>query len=246
MYLVEYGLLFLGAAIAFIAQTFVSGSYSKYSKVENRNGLTGKDVARKILDKNGLKDVTVEEVEGYLTDHYDPTKKVVRLSKSIYEDPTIASVSVAAHECGHAIQDKVGYKAMILRNRIVPLVNFSSYAGYIAIVVGVALGMLNLVRIGIIAELVIVAFQVITLPVEINASKRGMQAIKEEKFLVDDEVKSAKTMLTAAASTYLASVVTALLQVFRLVLVYGRRNNNWFLLELWYNVHKDEDEGHDK
>ncbi|MBQ3422199.1 MAG: zinc metallopeptidase [Romboutsia sp.] len=226
MYILEYGLLILGAAIAFIAQTFVSSSYSKYSKVANSKNLTGKDVARKILDKNGLKNVKVEEVDGYLTDHYDPTTKVVRLSKSIYEETSIAAVSVAAHECGHAVQDKVGYKPMRARNRIVPLVNFSSYAGYIAIVVGAALGMLNLVRIGIIAELVIVAFQVITLPVEINASRRGMNEIREENFLVDDEVKSAKTMLTAAASTYLASVVTALLQVFRLVLLYGRRNNN--------------------
>ena len=224
--LIGYILIILGTGIATIAQTFVSGSYSKYSKVGNKRGISGREVARKILDKNGLKNVKVEEVSGYLTDHYDPTKKVVRLSTHNFNESSIAAVSVAAHECGHAVQDKVGYKPMRARNSIIPIVNFSSYAGYIAIAVGLALSMMNLVWIGIAAEMVIVLFQVITLPVEINASKRGMKELKEEKFLNSSELPSAKTMLAAAASTYLAGVITALLQVLRyIVLLFGRRSN---------------------
>lgn len=224
--MIWYGLIAIGTIITMVAQGFVSGSYSKYSKIANKKVLTGREVARRILDKNGLEDVDVVEVSGYLTDHYDPTKKIVRLSSAIYHDTSIASVSVAAHECGHAVQDKVGYKPMRIRSKIVPLVNFSSYAGYLAIILGAALGYMNLIWAGIIAELVIVAFQLVTLPVEINASKRGMNEIREEKFLEGSEIKSAKTMLTAAASTYLASVATAILQVIRLVFAYGRRGNN--------------------
>ena len=222
---ISYGLIIIGTLITVGAQAFVSSAYSKYSKVDNKKNLTGRDVARKILDKNGLSNVDVVEVDGYLSDHYDPTKKVVRLSNSIYGDTTIAAVSVAAHECGHAVQDKVGYKPMRIRSAIVPVVNIASYVGYFAIVIGLGASMMKLFWVGIIAELVIVAFQLVTLPVEINASRRALKEIEAEGFLSSGEIDGSKTMLRAAASTYVASVATALLQVLRLVLLFARNRD---------------------
>ncbi len=224
-YFIVYGLTFISFIITIIAQAFVNLSYKKYSKVRNERNLTGKDAARYILDKNGLQDVNVVEVNGYLSDHYDPRKKEVRLSKENYQGTSIASVSVACHECGHAIQDKDGYLFMKIRSSLVPVVNFSSYAGYFAIVLGILFSAPNLIWIGILLEVVILLFQLITLPVEINASSRALKELDYAHFFTSKELKSGKKVLTAAAFTYVASVATTLIQILRLILMFGKRDD---------------------
>ena len=224
-FFVVYGLTIISLIITVVAQLFVNGSYNKYKKVRNAKGISGMEAARYILDKNGLSDVRVEATSGFLSDHYDPKGKVVRLSSDNYRDASIAGVAVACHECGHAIQDKEGYLFMRIRASLVPLVNFSSYAGYLAIVIGLFLGAVNLVWLGILLEIVILLFQVITLPVELNASSRAMKQLKEANFFTDRELRKGKTMLTAAAMTYIASVATTLIQILRLILMIGRRND---------------------
>lgn len=222
--LLVYGLTFVAIIITSLAQAYITSTYKKYSLVENKKGLTGREVARKILDSNGLKDVEVVEVSGYLSDHYDPSSKVVRLSKSNYSESSISSVSVAAHECGHAIQDKENYTFLRFRSSLVPIVNFSSYAGYLAIVIGGFTGIFGLIRLGILLECVILLFQVVTLPVEIDASRRALSEVKKFKYLEEKEYSSGKSVLIAAALTYVASVATALIQILRLVFVYGKRD----------------------
>lgn len=220
-----YGLPIIALVITLIAQGFVSSSYSKYSKVKNKRGITGKEAARYLLDKNGLSEVDVVETTGYLTDHYDPRSKVIKLSRNVYNDASIAAVSVACHECGHAIQDKVGYAFLKIRSALVPIVNFSSYAGYFAILFGCLFGALNLIWVGIFAEVIILLFQIITLPVEVNASKRALQELESANFLNSNELKYGKTMLTAAALTYVASIATTIIQILRLFLMFGRNND---------------------
>ena len=224
-YFVVYGLTFISLIITLLAQFFVSSSYSKYKKVKNERNLTGKEAARYLLDKHNLNDIKVVEPSGYLTDHYDPSKRVIRLSSDVYRGTSITSVSVACHECGHAIQDKENYLFLRIRSKLVPLVNFSSYAGYVAIALGCLFGFLNLIWVGIIAELVILLFQLITLPVEIDASKRAMKELDYSHFFNSEELKQGKTMLIAAALTYVASVVTTLIQILRLILMFGRRED---------------------
>lgn len=220
-----YGLPIIALVITLIAQGFVSSSYSKYSKVKNERGITGKEAARYLLDKNGLSEVDVVETTGYLTDHYDPRSKIIKLSRSVYNDASIAAVSVACHECGHAIQDKVGYIFLKIRSALVPVVNFSSYAGYFAILFGCLFGALNLIWVGIFAEVIILLFQIITLPVEVNASKRALQELESANFFNSNELKHGKTMLTAAALTYVASIATTIIQILRLFLMFGRNND---------------------
>ena len=222
--LLVYGLTFVAFIITSLAQAYITSTYKKYSLVKNSNGMTGKEVARKILDNNGLKNVDVVEVSGYLSDHYDPSSKVVRLSKSNYSESSISSVSVAAHECGHAIQDKENYSFLRIRSSLVPIVNFSSYAGYLAIVIGGFSGIFGLIKIGILLECVILLFQVVTLPVEIDASKRALSEVKKYNYLSEKEYGSGKSVLIAAALTYVASVASALIQILRLILVYGRKD----------------------
>lgn len=217
--MLSYLLLFASLALVIIAQVFVSGAYARYKKIKNNRGLSGLDVARQILDKHGLQDVYVTETQGNLSDHYDPTRKVVRLSKDIYHGTSIASVSVAAHEVGHAIQDKDGYTFMRIRSKLVPLVNFSSSAGYFAILIGFFFGWLQLIWIGIFLEVIILLFQLITLPVELDASKRAKQELESNGMLDSNELKKSSRMLKAAAFTYVASVLTTLLQIARLILM---------------------------
>lgn len=224
-YFITYGLSLIAVIITMGAQIFVSSSYSKYMKVRNRKGISGKEVARYILDNNDLSDIEVVEVNGYLTDHYDPKNRVIRLSSEIYNNGTIASVSVASHECGHAIQDKDGYLFMRIRSSLVPVVNFSSYAGYIAIMLGIIASSFNLIWIGIILECAILLFQLVTLPVEIDASRRALRQLDNSNLLDNNEIKKSKVMLISAALTYVASVFNALLQILRLILLYGRRED---------------------
>ena len=187
--------------------------------------MTGFDVARKILDENGLKDIYVTEVRGNLTDHYDPVRKVIRLSTDIFHGKTIASSSVAAHEVGHAIQDKEGYSFMRFRSMMFPLVRFSSYGGYIAILVGALFGLMDLIWFGIGLEIVILLFQIITLPVEFNASSRAKDELAKYNLLNNNEINSSDRMLRAAAYTYVASVLTTILQILRLIVMFSDRDN---------------------
>ena len=207
------------------AQGYISLNYRKYKGIMVKSGKSGFDVAREILDRNGLSNVMILETQGELTDHYDPSKKVVKLSHDLYNGKTIAAVSVASHECGHAIQDKNGYKFLRFRNSIVPIVNFSSKIGYVAIMAGVLLSLVKLVWVGIAFEVVILLFQLVTLPVEFNASSRALKLIKEYGIVENDEHTGAKKMLTSAALTYVAGVLSTLLEIFRLILMFTGRDD---------------------
>lgn len=210
--------------IPLIAQIEVSGNYRKYKKVKNTKELTGYDVARKILDENGLGDIYIVETTGELTDHYDPTKRVVRLSSDIYHGKTIAAMSVAAHECGHAIQDKDGYTFMRIRSAIFPIVNVATSISYWIILLGFLFELLDLIYIGIALTCLGLLFQIVTLPVEFDASKRAGVFLKEYNLATEDESKGVKKMLGAAAMTYVAGVLASALQILRLILV--ARNND--------------------
>ena len=218
----EYIILTITMLITLGAQEYINIWYNKTKKIESIKKLTGRSVAREILDKNGLKHVKVEEVQGNLTDHYDPKSKTVRLSTDIYNNDSLASISVASHECGHAIQDKDGYFFLRLRRSIVPIVNLASTLGYVAIIIGFGAGLVGLIRIGIILEAVLLFFQLITLPVEFNASRRALKQITELGMVSDDEHKYCRKMLKSAALTYVAGAATAMLQILRLVLATRR------------------------
>lgn len=218
-------LIFIGLGISLIAQLIVTTSYNKYKKVLNNKELTGYEVARRILDKNKLSDIMILETKGNLSDHYDPTRRVIKLSTDIFHGSSIASVAVAAHECGHAIQDKVGYKPMRIRSKIVPTVNICTKLGYLAIIIGCIFSY-QLVEIGILLLATMLVFQLVTLPVEFNASKRALQEIEKLNLVDMEEKNKAKSMLNAAAFTYVASLLTSMLQILRLVLIYGNRRND--------------------
>lgn len=209
--------------ITLIAQILVSTSYSRYKKILNSKDYNGYDTARKILDSNGLEDIMILETKGNLTDHYDPKRKVIKLSTDIYHGSSIASVAVAAHECGHAIQDKDKYLPMRIRSAIVPFVNICTRLGYLALLLGLLFNRAPLLEIGIILLLAMLLFQIITLPVEFNASKRALKELEKEKILSSEEKTNAKSMLVAAAFTYVASVLTTLLQILRLILISNDR-----------------------
>ena len=221
----SYGLIILAFLITSGAQGYIAFAYKKYSGVKVKKNLTGKEAAR-MLDKNGLSNVKIEEVSGYLSDHYDPQAKAVRLSTDNYNNASISAVSVACHECGHALQDKDNYHFMRFRSRLVPLVNLSTKIGYIAIMGGLLFGILNLFWLGIIFEGVMLLFQLITLPVEFNASSRALKKIEEYNILDSSELKQGKTMLTAAALTYVASVLSTVLELLRLILMAVSRDRN--------------------
>lgn len=221
-----YILLIIALAITLGSQAYIKSTYSKYSKVKNTSKLTGQEAARKILDNNGLTNVAVVEVPGTLTDHYDPSKKQVALSTSNYNECTISAISVAAHECGHAIQDKENYTFMRIRSSLVPIVNLTSYAGYFAMILGAILGALNVLYMGIIAEVAILVFQIVTLPVEFDASRRALKEAEKHTILNKNELKQGKTVLISAALTYVASVATAIIELLRLLIIYGNRRED--------------------
>ena len=214
-----YGLVIIAFLVTLVADIYLRTRYSKYKKVKVKSGMTGAEVAREILKNNGLENVYVVETRGYLTDHYDPRAKVVRLSTDIYNGDSIASVSVAAHECGHAVQDKEGYFFLKFRSFLVPIVNFSTKFGYLAVLIGLIFGAMDLAWIGIFLLVAILLFQLITLPVEFNASKRGKIFLSKSKIVDSSERSMASSMLMAAAMTYVASLISTLLDLLRLVLV---------------------------
>ncbi|MGL5540025.1 MAG: zinc metallopeptidase [Erysipelotrichaceae bacterium] len=222
----EFWLYLLAFVIVMIAQAQVSGAYAKYRRVSTRRGYTGAQVARQILDANGLTNVPVEMSRGgQLSDHYDPSRRVVRLSPSVYQDSSIASVAVAAHEVGHAIQHKVHYPALAIRNRMLPAVNIASQLGWVALFIGLFFGYSEIVYIGLIGLIAMAVFQLVTLPIELNASNRAMKIITAQGFLFEDEIPMARKMLNAAAFTYIAALLSTLLNILRIFLI-ARRNDN--------------------
>ena len=223
-YFIDYGIVLISFFIIIGAQAFISTNYKKYRKINNKKKITGAEVARKILTKNGLDNVYVVEVDGNLTDHYDSNRKIIRLSKDIYNGESIASLSVAAHEVGHALQDKDNYSFLQIRNTLVPFVNFSTYLGYLSILIGLLTSSLNIIWIGLFFEVIIFIFQIVTLPVEFNASKRALEKIKEYNLIEDSEQDDIKKMLISAAFTYVASVITMVLQILRLLFIIRDRN----------------------
>ena len=217
-------LFLLCLIIPIIASVNVSSTYKKMKKFNSVSGKTGFEVAREMLDRNGLSNIYVVETPGELTDHYDSRRQTIRLSTDVFHGTSIASLSVAAHECGHAIQDKEGYKPMRIRSKIVPTVNICSKLGYIAIILG-AIFSYQLIEIGIILLATILVFELITLPVEFNASKRALNELNKLKLIKKEEQTKAKSMLSAAAFTYVASLITSFLQILRLVLIFGNRRD---------------------
>lgn len=221
-----YIFIILATIITLVSQYFVTSRYNKYKIVKAKKNVTGQEVARLILDKYGLNDIYVTEVKGTLMDHYDPNRKAVRLSTDNFHGDSIASISVALHEVGHAIQDKEGYAFIKIRGFIFPFVSFASKFGYVAIIIGLVFGVLDFAWAGIGLLLFILLFQLITLPVEFNASRRALSELQAEKILDDDEMVGSNNMLKAAAMTYVASVAATILEILRLVImVFGRYDN---------------------
>lgn len=206
-----------------VAQIMVKSAFSKYSKVRNSRGLTGADAAREILDRNGLSNVRIEHISGSLTDHYDPRANVIRLSDDVYGSATVAAVGVAAHEAGHAVQYAEGYYPIKIRNAIIPVTRFGSSLSTPLVILGLALSWDFLITAGILLFCAVVLFQAITLPVEFNASGRALKTLRSSHFLEDDEMKGARSVLTAAAMTYVAAMLSALLSLVRLLVISGRR-----------------------
>ncbi|MBQ6547158.1 MAG: zinc metallopeptidase [Bacilli bacterium] len=220
-----YLLLFLSIAISTLAQVFIKIRYNQYSEIKNSKGITGVEVAQEILKKNGLEKVYVVETQGYLSDHFDPTANVVRLSSDVFHGNSIAAASIAAHECGHAIQHKEGYGPMKIRSSLVPMVNLCSKLGYVAILIGVMVNIAQIYLVGIVLLASMLLFQFVTLPVEFDASKRGLVNLDKCHLLTDSERKGASKVLVAAALTYVASLITTLLEIARLLLsVMGDRD----------------------
>lgn len=218
-------ILFPAIILALIAQIKVKFAYSKYSNVQNINGLTGADVARRMLDDEGLYNVPIEVINRELGDHYDPRSRVLRLSHDVYYGTTIASAGIAAHEVGHAIQHSRSYAPLVIRNTIVPAVNFCSSISWIVFFAGLVLSLKPFVTLGIMLFSLAVLFQLITLPVEFNASGRALKILESKNILFDSEIKGAKKVLKAAALTYVAAALMSILQLLRLIAISNRNEN---------------------
>ncbi len=210
--------------VSFWAQAKISSTYNKYKNIRTMNGYTGEQVARMMLNEAGLSFVNIEMVNTKLGDHYDPRSKVLRLSPEVYSGTSIAAAGIAAHEVGHAIQHKEDYKPLILRNSIVPVVNFGSSISWILFVIGLFMGSSLFVNLGIVLFSGVVIFQLVTLPVEFNASSRAINILDKRGILYGDEVSGAKKVLGAAAMTYIASALMAIAQLLRLIAISKRDN----------------------
>lgn len=225
---ITYIFVIIGMLITLIASWRMKATFAKYERVASHSGLTGREVAERILRANGIYDVSVRPVSGRLTDHYDPRDKTVSLSEVIYGSTSVAAIAVAAHECGHAIQDNVGYVPLNLRSAFVPVANWGSRLSWPLIFVGFLLGYGNisniLIQIGIAMFLLAVIFQIITLPVEFDASRRALIELENNEILLDKEDKSARKVLFAAAMTYVAAAAAGVLQMLRLMLLFSGRS----------------------
>ncbi len=219
----------IGLVLSLLASARVSATFSKYSKVRSYSGMTGAMAAERILRSQGINDVRIERVSGKLSDHYDPRSKVLRLSDSTYADSSVAAVGVAAHECGHAIQHAKGYGPLALRSVLVPVANIGSNLGYILVILGLIFTTNSsniLITIGLIAFSTAVLFQIVTLPVEFNASSRAMVLLDQNGILGEEELKQTRKVLNAAAMTYVAAAATSILQLLRLIIIAGGRRRD--------------------
>lgn len=222
-----YMLVLIGAVLSIIASSKVQSTFNKYSKVRSMSGMTGAQVAELILRNKGINDVRVEHVRGNLTDHYDPRTKVVKLSDAVYHSQSVAALGVAAHECGHVIQHHENYGPLNLRSMLVPAANIGSKAGIPIILLGVLLGYnMTLVQIGIWVFALAVLFQIVTLPVEFNASRRALVCLEEYGVVTSDERDKSAKVLRAAAYTYVAAAAASILQLLRLIMLFGGRRRD--------------------
>jgi Zn-dependent membrane protease YugP len=221
-----YILVFIGIALSLAASAKVKSTFAKYSQIRSMSGITGAMAAERLLQASGIYDVQIERVSGNLSDHYDPRHKVLRLSDSVYGQTSLAAIGVAAHECGHAIQHQNSYLPLKLRGAIVPVANFGSMAAWPIIIIGLFLGGSQIfIDLGIILFSTAVIFQIITLPVEFNASNRAIARLGETGILQGDELKQSKKVLDAAALTYVAAAAATILQLLRLILLFGGGRN---------------------
>ena len=221
-----YSLVLIGLLLCLAASARVRSTYAKYGRVRSRSGLTGREAAEQILRSAGIYDVRIEHVSGNLTDHFDPGNRVLRLSDATYQSASVAAVGVAAHECGHAIQHSRGYAPLKIRSAIVPVANFGSAVAWPLILLGLLFNSRSsylLIQIGILAFSFAVLFQLVTLPVEFNASRRAVQILGESGMLLPDELSMTKKVLRAAALTYVAGAASAILQLLRIILLTGGR-----------------------
>ena len=219
-----YVLVIIGALVCAFASLNVNSTYKKYERYGNARGITADQCAAEILRLAGINDVRIERIGGHLTDHYDPSKKVLRLSSSIYGSTSVAALGIAAHECGHAIQHNVAYAPLKLRTLSVPLANIGSKLAFPIIILGIIFGAMDIARIGVFFFVFVVLFQLITLPVEFNASARAITILDRCSFLSGGELTGAKKVLKAAALTYVAALFSSILQLLRLVILTGGRD----------------------
>ncbi len=221
-----YFLVLIGLIICLAASAQMRSTFSKYSRVRNHSGITGREAAEQVLHRAGIYDVRVEHVAGNLTDHYDPRTKVLRLSDATYGSTSVAAVGVAAHECGHAIQHATGYAPLSLRSALVPVANFGSTIAWPLILIGLLFNSQSSIlflNLGILAFSLAVLFQIVTLPVEFNASRRAIHMLSGNGMLYEDEVRATRKVLTAAALTYVAGAASAILQLLRIILLSNSR-----------------------
>lgn len=222
-----YILVLVGAILSIVASSMVQSTYNKYAKVRSMSGMTGAQVAELILRNKGITDVRIDHVSGNLTDHYNPKTKVINLSDTVYHSQSVAALGVAAHECGHVIQHHENYAPLNFRSMLVPAANIGSKAGIPIILLGVLFGYNQvLVQIGIWVFALSVLFQLVTLPVEFNASKRALVCLEEYGVVTREEKSQSAKVLRAAALTYVAAAAAAILQLLRLVMLFGRRDND--------------------
>lgn len=222
-----YILVLIGAILSLLASAKVNSTFNKYKRIRSASGMTGAEAAERILHQNGIYDVGVEHISGNLTDHYDPRSKMLRLSDATYSSTSVAAIGVAAHECGHALQHKEEYGPLKLRTAIVPAANIGSRLGIPIIILGVILGSNSLlINIGIWVFSLAVLFQIVTLPVEFNASSRALEMVEQYGILGSEEVVHTKKVLSAAAMTYVAAAAASILQLLRLVMLFGRRSRD--------------------
>lgn len=230
-----YIFVIIGALLCFWASSKVNTTYRKYAKIYSRSGMTGAQAAQRILRMSGINDVQIQHVSGELTDHYDPSHKVLRLSDSVYDSHSVAAIGVAAHECGHAVQHQKGYLPIKIRSLLVPIANFGSRLGLPLVVFGLILGLdfqlpgggyFSVTQIGIWLFSFAVLFQLVTLPVEFNASGRALKLLESCGIMGEDEIDDCKKVLGAAALTYVAAAASSLLQLLRLIMISGNRRRD--------------------
>lgn len=221
-----YILVVFAMLLSMFASFGVNATFNKYKKVKTQRGITGKDAARRVLDMNGLQHIRIERVSGNLTDHFDPRAGVIRLSDATYDDTSVAAVGVAAHEAGHAVQHAVGYVPIKVRNSIVPVVNIGNALSMPLFIIGLILGATGLSYLGVLLFSLTLVFQVVTLPVEFNASRRAISILDESMMLYEDEIGPAKKVLKSAAMTYVAAVAATALQLLRFLLILNSRRDD--------------------